>query len=318
MKKYDSATAKNLFISIIMLAFFATFIIAVNFIVDPANLAGSSYEREIAKIMSQGKNVTNIENYDDRELIKQYLEISENDIDTIAIGSSRCMQMTKEAAQCEKFFSAGVTGAELRDCINIYYSFKNAGKQPKKVILFTEYWFLSKGNLDERASVEEYGKFCKSINSPPFKTKSRKTARLKELFSFTYFQKSVQYALKDPVRAHVQATDEADGKLATRRADGSYSYEESYRLAGEEYAMGKAKEYTIRNTIQLNFTGVDKTLCFQFEKFIEKMQEDGVEVELVISPFHPIAYEQMQKSAKYVDILPTEEYFRLVAKKYDI
>ena len=311
-------TIKKLIISLIMLLSFIVVVFAVNILVDPANLVKVTYEKEVAKILAGGKNATNMENLDDRELIKQYLDISDKQIDILALGSSRSMQLTKDVVGNENFFVAGVTGAELRDCINIYYLFKKADKQPKKVILFTEFWFFSQGNLDPRADTQEYENFCREINSQPFLIQSRKVTRLKELLSFPYFQNSIKYLLSGEKRPPVVATDKADGFLATRRYDGSYSYEESYRLSKNISPDNMAKDFTVKNSIFLSYTGNDEKLCFQFEKFIEKMQEDGVEVELVISPFHPIVYDYMANSEKYKDPMETEKYFHEVAKKYNI
>ena len=300
---------KKLLRSLGLLALFLVVVFGINLMADPANILNRKYAGEAAKIMAEGRNVTNLQNMDDRQLVREYLELRTGPVDVLVLGSSRSMQVTKELVGVENTFCAGVTGADLRDSISTYILLKEAGFLPKTVIFCAEYWFLSAGNLDSRAMTEGYETFCEDRDHTPFRITSRTQAAMKELFSFTYFQSSVKYLLEQRGALKLEAVDTADNLYGTRRADGSYSYEEEYRLRPTEKVEEDAFNSTIYNTIAYNFTGVDEEMRSQLEDFIAMMQADGVEVVLQIAPFHPIYYAYMETSPEYTEILATEEYF---------
>lgn len=301
---------KKLLRSLGLLALFLAVVFAVNILVDPANITNRKYARQAAQIMADGYNVTNLQNMDDRQLIKEYLELRTQPVDVLVVGSSRSMQVTKELVGEENTYCAGVTGADLRDSISTYMMMKENGLLPKTVVFCAEYWFLSEGNLDYRALTEGYEQFCEERGHTPFRVMSRTQAGMKELLSFAYFQSSVEFLLSGKSAQKLEATAVADNVGATRRADGSYSYEEEYRLRPVEKVDNDANDCIIfGNTIVYNFNGVNDEMRRQLEDFIAMMQEDGVEVILQLAPFHPAYYEFMLTSEMYRDILATEDYF---------
>lgn len=318
MSKELKVEIKKLLRSLGLLVLFLVVVFGVNLLVDPANLASDRYAQQAAEIMASGQNVTNLRNLDDRELIRQYAALRTQPVEVLVLGSSRSMQVTKELTGVENTFCAGVTGADLRDGISTYMLFREQGLQPEKVVLCADYWFLSQGNLDARALTEGYEAFCAQTQRRPLRTASRTQARLKELASFSYFQSSIELLLKDRGRLQLAASEAADNLYATRRADGSYSYEQAYRTRGAEAIEKDAAENCIYNALAASFSGVDAELCAQMEAFIALMQADGVEVVLQLAPVHPVYYAHMEKDPAYAEILTTEDYFYAVAEKYGI
>ncbi len=309
---------KKLLRSLGLLALFLVVVFAVNILVDPANISNRKYARQAAQIMADGYNVTNLQNMDDRQLVREYLELRAQPVDVLVVGSSRSMQVTKELVGEENTYCAGVTGADLRDSISTYMLMKEKGLLPKTVVFCTEYWFLSEGNLDYRALTEGYEQFCEERGHTPFRIMSRTQASMKELFSFAYFQSSVEYLLSGKSAQKLEAATLADNVGATRRADGSYSYEEEYRLRPIEKVDNDAFDSTIYNTAAYYFTGANEEMRRQLEDFITMMQEDGVEVVLQLAPFHPAYYEFMLTSAMYREILATEDYFYSLQDKLGV
>lgn len=308
---------KKLIKSLLLLLPFIVIVWTVNIVVDPANLVASRYAKQVAEIMASGSNATNIQNLDDRQLIREYASICDKDIDVLVLGSSRSMQVTPQLTGIEKTFCAGVTGADLRDSISTYLLFKDKGIQPKKVVLCAEYWFLSKGNLDNRAMVNGYREFCKNTDNKYYKSDSALKTRIKELMSFSYFQSSVKFLLSEK-KQEISATDSKNNLYATRCFDGSYSYEQKYREGGIEQSDKYANDSIVSNLIAKSFSGVDENLQKQFEEFITLMKNDGVDVEIQLSPFHPAYYDHMVKTDSYDEILSTEEYFYSLENKLGI
>ena len=301
---------KKLLRSLGLLVLFLAVVFGINLAVDPANILNRKYAGEAAKIMAEGRNVTNLQNMDDRQLIREYAQLCTGPIDTLVMGSSRSMQVTRALTGEENTFCAGVTGADLRDAISTYVLFRENGILPKKAVYCVDYWFLSAGNLDSRAMTEGYETFCKAYGYTPFRITSRTQAAMKEMFSFSYFQSSVKYLLDRRGALQLEAVDAADNLYGTRRADGSYSYEESYRLRPAADVDGDAQNAVIfGNTTEYNFTGVSAELQAQLEGFIAMMQEDGVEVILQLAPYHPIYYNHMAADAQHAAVLATEDYF---------
>ena len=312
-----SGDLRRLLRTLALLAVFPAVILLVNLTADPAHILTDRYAGEVADILLGGKNATNMDNLDDRDLLVRYFDRRQTPVRVLTLGSSRSMQVTKELTGCGESFCAGVTGADLRDCISIYQMAKQQGLQPEKVIFCAEYWFLSEGNLDPRANTEGYEDFCAQTGNTPLRTASREAVRRKELLSLSYFQSSLQYLL-DGERRKLTATDAPDGPYATRRADGSYSYEEDYRRRPQEQVDGDARDCCIKNSLQQGFTGVNDALLRQTGDLIAMMQQDGAEVVLQLAPFHPVYYEYMAGAEKYREILATEQVYRDLADRYGI
>ena len=130
------------------------------------------------------------------------------------------------------------------------------------------------------------------------------------MFSFAYFQSSIKYLQEQRTALQLEATDVADNTYGTRRADGSYSYEESYRMRPEKAVEEDAyNSVMFGNTTVRVFDGISKELQLQLEDFIAMMQQDGVEVVLQLAPYHPTYYAYMRTAPEYVEILSTEDYF---------
>ena len=313
-----NADVKKAIKTLLLLAVFVIVVFATNIFVDPANIASDSYAREAAEIVASGYNVTNLENFDDRDFLRCYAPLRSEETDVLVLGSSRSMQVTNALTGFENTFCAGVTGADLRDCIGAYMLFRNNGNIPEKVVFCAEYWFLSQGNMDKRALTEEYQQFCRLTGNTAFETSSVEKEKLMELFSFSYFQSSVEYILSTNKVPPLAAVESDDNRYPTRRKDGSYSYEETYRNRSIEIVEQDAYDATLYNSLVKNFTGADAQLQKQMEDFIKLMQDDGVEVVIQLAPIHPVFYTHMENNSGYSEILATEDYFYSLEDKLGI
>lgn len=104
-----------------------------------------------------------------------------------------------------------------------------------------------------------------------------------------------------------------------RRADGSYSYEASYREAGVEAARRLAEDCIIaKPQFARDFTGVTPALERQLRAFLAAMQADGVQVAVMLAPFHPVYYAHMAAAGDYQPLLATEELVRAMAQELNI
>lgn len=305
---------------------FVALILFVNWYADPGNVLRGGYEQSVAAILASGQNAANLRNMDDRAFMKAYVPMRTQPIDTLVLGSSHCMQITKELTGDENTFCAGVTGADLRDCISIYRLVRENGFAPKRVILTVDCWFLSAGTLEKRAMTDGYNEFCRENGFEPLRS-SKMDLYLQALekkgqaISIPYFQTSLDY-LKKGLQKNRDAvpTMEPYAEGAMRRADGSYCYEASYRNATEDEARARAADCVVaKPEFAVNFNGVSDDLVAQMSAFIDAMKADGAQVALMLAPFHPLYYDHMvSQTDNYVEILATQSLITEIAQEHDV
>ncbi|NCC07425.1 MAG: hypothetical protein EOM30_05140 [Clostridia bacterium] len=308
---------------------FVLLVVLVNVYADPANVLRTGYEKQVAQILANGENASNLSNMDDRTLMEIYAQMRTQPIDTLVLGSSHSMQVTSEVTGDANTFCAGVTGADLRDCISVYRLFKEKNFAPKKVILVCDYWFLCEDTVEDRAMTDGYIEFCRENNFTAVGTSNIAIERanqafqkLSQAFSLPYFQSSVAYISKglQKQRAPV-ATAEFYTDTDMRRADGSYCYSAQFRdTVTYEADVDKrvSDVISVMPAEAREFTSVSPELSRQLSAFIAEMQADGAEVTLMLPPFHPAYYEYMLTQSAYAPILATQDVFEGVAKQQGI
>ena len=119
--------------------------VAFNAWIDPARLvAPRSAERDIARVLAAGSNVTNFANYDDRA-IEGAMAPRRARPEVLVLGSSR-MQMLRDArcalrdARCATFVNGAMQGATLDDILGVYGLYDAAGRRPHRVLLGVDPW----------------------------------------------------------------------------------------------------------------------------------------------------------------------------------
>lgn len=310
---------KKIFRPVALLLAFLTFIFLFNYLVDPANVFYERYEETVADILLSGNNAEGVENMDDRRFLRLYASSRTQPIDTLVLGSSRAMQITRAVTGDPNTFVAGVTGSDLRDCISAYFLFENEGFRPKTVVLSLEFWYLSQGNMDTRALTEEYEIFCRKIGSTPVVTTSASLNKLKNFFSFTYFQSSVEYLVKGKRKYLPFATTETNAVSAVKRVDGSYGYEESLREQSQAVIDSSARDKQVVDNIAAGFSGVSPSLSEQLDAFVGYLQQQGIQVRLLLSPVHPLYYDYMLENPDvYSIVFDSESFYRSVGGHYGV
>ncbi len=306
---------------------FVPFVLAVvlmNVYADPANVLRTGYEKQVAQIMADGQNAANLSNMDDRTLMKIYAGLRTQPIDTLVLGSSHSMQVTSEVTGDKNTFCAGVTGADLRDCISVYRLFKEKGFKPEKIILVCDYWFLCEDTVEDRAMTDGYIEFCREngfnavgTSNLVLERANQTFQKLSQAFSLPYFQSSVQYVSKglQKQRAPLASSDfYTDTDM--RRADGSYCYSAQFRdtVTYEAEADKRVSDViSVMPAEARSFTSVSKQLVKQLSAFIAEMQADGANVEMMLPPFHPDYYEYMLTQTAYEPVLATQSVFEKAA-----
>lgn len=298
-------------------------VVAVNWYADPGNAIRSDYEKKVAVIMARGENAANIGNMDDRALMRAYLPMRTQPIDTLVLGSSHSMQITPRLTGDVNTFCAGMTGADLRDVISVYALVRQNGFVPKRVILVADSWFISEGVQEKRAMTEGYLAFCKQRGFEPVQTDTSALVRQQiekkmQIFSIPYFQSSLNFLqsgghrLREPV-----ATTQPYAESSMRRADGTYVYDAEYRNLDNGYADQNVSDMKrVMPEFARNFDGISQRLVEQLRAFLQQLRADGCEVVMMLAPFHPDFYEYMvQPDSGYQGVLETEQAFVQIAQQ---
>lgn len=284
----------------------------VNYFGDAAHLFDASYNQEIVDILSQGKNATNLSNYDERNFQRLWINSYSTKPSTIVLGSSRSLDIRGEFIGSDKFRNNSVTGASIQDLIGIYQLYKEQGNLPKKIIINCDPWLLNRNNGRTKwvNIAPEYHAFFGR------KFSKEKEDNLYQLISFSYFQasfKNLKKVLKGSSRPH--PTLEIDNKRDTKLFDGSLVHGVTYQTLPESEVEKRAKAYILGEVYGISgFDSISTKITDEFEAMLLDMKKNSIQVCLLMSPYHPIVFSEVEK--KHKNVLASEVYFQRVAKNF--
>ncbi len=277
-------------------------IFAVNYYADPASLVNKRIERETARLLNDGYNVTGVETIDDRAMISYYMRDRKEAVDCLVLGASRGMQISKEDTGIDATFNAGVTGAELRDMISIYYMYTSRFSAPARVILTLEPWTLSEKYTNKRSITEGYYRFCEEYGLDPIRTNNfrAQAEKIYELFTIRYFQQSINpfFSGNTDIRRHVQATERTQGDEDIRHEDGSYAYNIRYSTKSDVEKASILSDMEKKIPDMIRDYQFSDTLKEQLGEFVRMLVGQGVEVTFFIPPILPDYYSYLAENGK--------------------
>jgi hypothetical protein len=297
---------------------FFTVIVTVNLVVDPANIV-TGIESKVADLILQELNVTNITNLDERLLQKKIIQAESMENNAIVLGSSRIMLFgTKYLGQ--NSFNHGVSGATLEDFISLFQLYQQSRHMPQKIFLGIDPWIFNTNNGQSRwlSLKKEYqayhGVIVDSVAEalPVFK--------YVQFFEITYFQESLKKIINNfPAKVGgLIVTHEKQNEELTRLSDGTISYGRAYREITLDQVDGKAKEYINDSLYSIeDFNEMSADLRMEFEKFIDRLLQEGISLELILIPYHPTVYEYIKSSSKYKIVMEVETYIKSLTNKYE-
>jgi hypothetical protein len=303
-------------------------VIGVNYCGDAANLFSDSYENEVASEIVEGNNVTNILNCDERNLQRLIIKKLDYRPDIVVLGSSRIMEITESMFKDSSLINNGVSGASIEDLLAIVELYAEKKWLPKKIIIGLDPWTLNKNNeqVRWRTLEKEYLLFLRRIKVDQMiflkldlgrhKNNIKSLFKFYELISPSYFKSSLKVILFQGKRLKI--TQETINDTFTRRSDNSISYDVKYRSASIEEIDKKVSEYIKGNLYSVrNFSELDKAIQYQLEYMIKYLQSKNVEIDFVLTPYHPIVYKLVSKEP-FSKVLDSEKYLLQLASRYHI
>lgn len=280
------------------------FMMWFNYTVDVSGLfQGELAPRQVATMLLDGQTVSNYDKMDERQVLAIYVQnLPEDRIpDTLALGSSRVMQLSQDIVG-GSFFNGGLSGASFMDVVNTWYLFERAGKLPKNLILTVDPWLFngaSAEDLNRKSDTALFSEFLeKSLGIPSNYQEPDPMERWKALVDPAYFQSNVQYYLKQ--RKSQQATGGNDSPFfpvtgdisnldyAVKFPDGSIQYPVSFRTMNSEQVLSEALAQAGTFSAMHGFPQMDPHWTNLFDQFIRHVQQQGVNVVFLLTPYHPL------------------------------
>lgn len=268
-------------------------------------------EYKLAKKLSQNDFVY-FQNLDERKFMEGRLYYSLEKVNSVVVGSSRVMQVNSRMIG-ENIQSFTVSGASIED--NIAFGLEAFAKlNYKNIYISADPWLINLYDKQDRyQSVDQLYKHWLNhmeLNLPP---KLFLTSRLIETESswIDYSLSSLRSSLFLDYKNMVPSNGEAEA-YDKKAYDGSHIYNEHF--------------INQSNDVRLSFAGplnysmsefeYDSVAIENLENLVSYLKSNRVNVILVLSPYHPLLYQIMEKQKTiFVEI---EDWYREFAKRSGI
>jgi hypothetical protein len=290
-------------------------IVFVNYFGYKSNIYNDRYK--IAKVLNEGNNVTNLENFNERLVRMHSINMLKKAPDMVVLGSSRVMGFSTKHFKHDIFYNNGVSGASLEDYISIYQCYKERNILPKKLIIEITPWIFNKNNGQSRwKTLESYYNRYKNVDDNIITDAEIFARKYRPLLSLSYFQYSLPeliFGEKKPRRL----INNNYNKL-TMLTDGSIIYPNEYRNADQKVVNNKILELINQKEIYglYGFNTFSKALFSDFNNFIDECKSKNICLEFYLIPYPPLVFDKIEQD--YLMVLETEKAIKEIADKNDI
>ncbi len=293
---------------------------------EQVEYATLQYERDTALELFAGEHMLGVDTMDERLVLSLLIENMEEPVDTVAIGSSRVMQLSKEIAGVDSFYNCGVSGADYRDIMNIYYQFEKADMLPENIIFALDPWILNADptKLHRQSDPELFKEFItlQLGQDTDYVPEMASNASMADLIDPTSFQESVAYLISggaEVVPPPYVEGDVYDQSAQVKKPDGTVIYPVEYRevdaLTVEHRARTEAGTFLNMD----GFMAPDENLQELFRLFIQHVQDSGVNVVFMLMPYHSLVYEYaVENEGLYPGFFMMEPWYTELAKEMNI
>lgn len=277
-------------------------LVGVNYFVDPANVFNAAkFVDAVYDITVSGLNADGVSNYADRLFVEKRISAMDEAPDVMVYGSSRSAQIDSliAGASC---FNASVSGATLEDVVSIYEISRTKGLAPKRVVLCVEPWFFDSHKNDARYGLYLSKYYESFINRNidveySYEGESLAESNARELFSLEYFQSGANSLFGSSVNEHrfPTATESLETNSGMIKSDGSFVYPNSYLRASDSDILLR-KEEALEGIISSlrDSGGIDQNKKAVFESLVKDILSDGSSLTILISPYDPYVFGEIQ------------------------
>lgn len=285
------------------------------------------YDIAMGQVMVSDASLPGYDSMDERQLLKLYVAQLEEAPQTIALGSSRILQLREELADGGSYYNCGMSGADFYDILGSFYLFDQAGKLPQNMIIGLDPWLLN-GHIDAftpRSDRNLYNEFLATCLGLPAEYEAPEpefSDPLDKLVSVSYFRENLAYLYRDD--SNDPQPKVVTGDIYTQPqnimlGDGSVLYNRGFREVDEETSLMLARQQAATFLRMDDFHQLDAQLCDIFDRFVQYARSRGVNVIFVMTPYHPIVYNYATEYADVYDgFFLTEPWYTQYALANDI
>lgn len=284
--------------------------------------------REVVNMLLAGENIIGYEKLDNRQ--RDIMKILANNFDpvpqTIALGSSRILQLTKELARTDSFFNCALTGGDAADVLGTFYLFDRENRLPDTIMIGFDPWLLrdDADAFDKRSDKVLYTEFLNEKLGFDLGEQEQEAEDYRYvLYSPNYFQDNVNFTLRDSLgieKPQIVTGDLYGQTTEVKCGDGSLLYDAAFRARPQEERDSDAY-YQTENLLRMqDYPTLGTFMPEVFDRFFAYAKERGVNIVIVLTPFHPIPYDFTVESGspRYGGFLQTEPKIRELAAKHNI
>jgi len=303
----------------------------INWLADPAKLFVRGYEKGIAEVLAQGKNVANVLDYDDR-LVQRYLmeRLVGSRIDWIAIGSSRSMQISSRIVGAD-IYNLSVAGASIEDFVAL--TMLSEGIKARSIVYGIDPWVLNRNNGQGRwkslASEYAIGMAALAGSDPSLAPQAiaaqrvywvAQRERLSQLLNLQYTLASLKkLAGKDSPQGMDFRSTDSEEPLKERlvlRADGSRIYGRDFaaQTTGQVYERAQ-KEANFPVYSMEEYSELDPAIKRMLEALLRRAAETR-RVVVFLPPWHPHTYGVIKDTRQ--SLLMSEAWIRETCSRLNI
>lgn len=274
---------------------YLSLILCVNYFVDPGNVYDDEYVYKIIDGVSQGENVTNVQNKDERLYKRMLVEVNNGKkYDYVVWGPSQIMTLSEDVFPGKSFLNLGMSSSTIEDYISMYVICKENNLLYDNLIIAPLPTLYNPNNEDARweTNARYYYQYYNTDNKIFVSQKN------KNLFSVSYFKTAVK-SLFSSSNKDLVYTELYVNEQQTERPDGSLYYGVSYINKPQNEIDNSAK--VLSHESFNKFNAVSKVKQESFEQLINNIIKDGVNVYFYLSPSHPYSYELMMQNLAIID-----------------
>jgi hypothetical protein len=319
---------KRFWLKILLLVPLPLIVVGFTWFVDPVHLRNADqYEYGIARLILDGKRVTNISNPNEAAYIKFVVDGLKTRKDVLVLGSSRSKLLRSDSFAGRPLFNNSIAGGGLVDYLAIYHMYRQKGLIPSVVVVELSPWILMRDYASiwktlnaNKQDLERWVLSTAQQKPEHLETLSSVRADFSEFLSLGYFQTSF-YTWANRT-AHPKKHQQSyfvwqEGTLPmgeTVLADGSAIYPEYVEHSRDrEQVTALAVEYAQKPAGVPN--GIDPDCQKVLEAFLDQLAHDGVRAILYLPPYHPKTYTLMVNSPQNRIILAEQKYYEELAQR---
>jgi hypothetical protein len=299
--------------------------ILTNWFVDPDHIREpDAYARNIARLLLDGKAVTNIKQPDEAAIMTYYLSNMPDAPDVVVLGSSRVKQLRSDSFPGRTFFNASLSGATLTDYLALTHLMESRGRMPHTLVIELSTHFLSNDVVSvwPRFEVQQKTLEANLFTGQPVPDIPENKQSLETYSRFLspdYFQLSfftlLDTRLGDSEGSGIRVFHPGDEPTGlTYLADGS----EIFPLQRRKN-LGSDSVTALAIEAGQNAAGIPKSLDAErkrvLETYLQSLKDRGVEVILFLGPYHPVSYEIMMGNRNRI-VVDIQKYYEELAQRF--